>query len=275
MGSDIDMRLAWDRISARYQARAQLSTGAAHYGPWAPDENDLRLLGDVRGRRILELGCGGGQCSIAFARQGATVVGMDLSGRQLAFARGLAARDGVAVRWEQGDIADLSRFADGSFDVVFSAYAFQYVGPIERCLAGVSRVLRRPDGGAQVPGGQFVFSLDHPFRDCFWDEDRDEESMQPARSYFLRGAMEWKFGPLPAVDDERDQQPGSPWMRSYHRTVGDWVALLHGVGLQVERLLEPEPVLTAEEETAWAGSYDLEVARLIPQTIIFATRQRL
>ena len=249
----IDMRAAWNRTSVGYQQRHQIPTHSAHYGPWAPEENDLRLLGSVAGKRILELGCGGGQCSIAFALQGATATGIDLSDEQLDFARRLAATSGASVDFFQGDAADLSRFADASFDVVFSAYALPYVRDIARCLHEAARVL--------VPGGLLVFSLDHPFRDCFWDEETDEESLTPARSYFLRSASDWQFS------------SSGEWMRSYHRTIGDWTDLLRNAGLQLQRILEPEPVLTPEEENTWAESYDLETARLIPQTIIFvATR---
>jgi hypothetical protein len=74
--------------------------------------------------------------------------------------------------------------------------------------------------------------------------------------------MDWQFG------------SSGEWMRSYHRTVGDWVALLHDANLQVERILEPEPVLSPEEQTNWSESYDLETAKLIPQTIIFVARKR-
>jgi len=274
MTPQIDMRAAWNRTSAGYQRLHQIPTDAAHYGPWAPDESELRLLGDVRDKRILEIGCGGGQCSIAFARQGAIAVGIDLSDEQLAFARRLAEQMALSAlapghaggtafvppTFLQGDASDLSCFADRSFDVVFSAYAMHYVSHIEACLAEVSRVLRRADAGAGILGGQFVFSLDHPFRDCFWDDDNGEESLQPLRSYFTRGAMDWQFG------------SSGEWMRSYHRTIGDWVALLHDANLQVERILEPEPVLSAEEQTSWSESYDLEAARLIPQTIIFVAR---
>ena len=270
MTSQIDMRAAWNRTSAGYQRLHQIPTDAAHYGPWAPDESELRLLGDVRGKRILEIGCGGGQCSIAFARQGAIAVGIDLSDEQLAFARRLAEQVAqsslaggatiVPPTFLQGDASDLSRFADRSFDVVFSAYALHYVPHIEACLAEVSRVLRRADTGAGAFGGQFVFSLDHPFRDCFWDDDSGEESLQPLRSYFTRGALDWQFG------------SSGEWMRSYHRTIGDWVALLRDANLQVERILEPEPVLSPEEQTSWSESYDLETAKLIPQTIIFVAR---
>ena len=253
MTTPIDLRAAWNRISAGYQAQHQITADAAHYGPFMPDENELRLLGDVAGQRILELGCGGGQCSIAFARQGAFVVGIDLSDEQITFARQLAAQHGVDVRFEQGDAADLGRFAAASFDIVFSAYALHYVPAIERCLAEAARVL--------APGGRLVFSLDHPFRQVFWDEEADEDSLLAARSYWRRGAMEWQW------------TGGAAWMRSFHRTMGDWVDLLHSAGFQVQRILEPQPQLDDAEQISWAGSYDLEIVRLIPQTVVFVARR--
>ncbi len=255
MSRSIDMRGAWNRTSAGYQELHQIPTDSAHYGPWAPTEAELGLLGEVRGRRILELGCGGGQCSITFARQGAEAVGIDLSDEQLAFARRLAAAEGVAVSFVQGDASDLGRWDDGAFDIVFSSYALHYVPDVERCLREVSRVL--------VPGGRLVFSLDHPFWNCFFDEEEDEDSLTPARSYFRRGAMEWQF------------RTGGEWMRSFHRTVGDWVDALHGAGLQVERVLEPEPVLGPEEESRWGDDYELMMARLVPQTVIFVARKAM
>ncbi len=249
----IDMRAAWNRASARYQAQHRITTDSAHYGPWMPTENELRLLGDVRGRRILELGCGGGQCSIAFARQGAFVTAIDLSDEQLAFARRLAAQQGVTVAWQQGDVSDLSACADASFDAVFSAYALHYVADIERCLAEVYRVL--------APAGLLVFSLDHPVRTMFWDEEADEDSLVAVRSYWRRGALEWRFS------------DSGEWMRSFHRTVGDWVGLLHAARLHVQRILEPEPQLSRAEEMSWAGSYEVEMVKIIPHTIIFVAQK--
>lgn len=249
----IDMRAAWNRISSGYQAEHQIPVDAAHYGPFLPSEAELGLLGDVAGLRILELGCGGGQCSIAFARQGASAVGIDLSDEQIAFARRLAVEQGVHVRFEQGDAADLSRFAAASFDLVFSAYALQYVPAIEQCLAEAARVL--------APGGRLAFSLDHPLREVFWDEDADEDSLVAVRSYWRRGPMEWQW------------TGGEARMRSFHRTVGDWVDLLHGAGLQVQRIVEPEPQFSNAEAISWSGSYDLEMVRLIPQTIVFVARK--
>jgi ubiquinone/menaquinone biosynthesis C-methylase UbiE len=247
-------RSGWDRVSAWYQERHAIPTTSAHYGPWAPLENDLRLLGDVAGLRILEVGCGGGQCAIAFALQGATVAGLDLSDAQLAFARTLAAAEGVDISFVQGSAEDLSPFATGAYDVVFSAYALQYVADMPACLAECARVL--------APGGRLVFSLDHPFRDCFFDpEDAFDTTIYASRSYFDNAPMAWTFG-----------DTGVP-MVSYHHTIAEWVTMLGAAGFTLQRLLEPEPPADQLDEI-WPMDDALSALRFVPPTIIFVAAKR-
>ena len=160
-----DNAAAWDRHATAYQAGAQLSTDVAHYGPDIPTEQTLRLLGDLKGKRVLELGCGGAQCSIAFAKQGATAIGVDFSAEQLAFARRLVEREEVRVELRQGDLADLAFLRADSIDLVFSAYAFGYVEDLNRVLRQVHRVLR--------VGAPLVFSLPHPAYSMIDDPDGD------------------------------------------------------------------------------------------------------
>ena len=244
----INMRRAWNDVSAWYQARHQIPTQSAHYGPWAPLEDELRLLGDVRGQRILEVGCGGGQCSIAFARQGAHVAGIDPSDSQLDFARGLAAQEGLAIEFVQGRAEDLGHFASAAWDVVFSAYAFQYVEDVPRALSECARVL--------VPGGRLALSLDHPFRDCFFDAEADgDTTIYASRSYFDSSPMRWKFF---------DAEP----MVSYHHTMAGWVGMLAAAGFTLRRLLEPEPPADLLDEI-WPMDDALSALRCVPPTIIF------
>lgn len=244
----IDMRAAWNRASAEYQRRHALSTDSAHYGPWAPRENELRLLGDVRGRRILELGCGGGQCTIAFAKQGAIAAGLDLSDEQLDHARTLAAAEGVAVEFVQGAAEELHHFADAAWDIVFSAYTFQYVADMPRCLRECARVLR--------PEGLLVFSLDHPFRACFFDAVEHELTPYPARSYFDATPMAWPFA------------DSGVWLRSYHYTLAMWIEMLTAAGFRLVRLLEPAPPADLLAEI-WPDDDPLSALRHIPPTVIF------
>lgn len=246
-------RAGWNQISAWYQNRHAIPTHSAHYGPWAPLENDLRLLGAVRGLHILEVGCGGGQCAIAFAKQGARVAGLDLSDAQIEFARSLAAREDLTIPFTQGSAEDLAAFADGAWDVVFSAYAFQYIERMEACLRECARVLR--------PGGRLLFSLDHPFRDCFADvEDDYEPTIYAARSYYDRTPMNWNFGDTGVR------------MTSWHRPISEWVALLAAAGFALEQMLEPEPPAALLDEI-WPMDDALSALRAIPPTIIFLARK--
>lgn len=244
-----DLGHAWNAVSAWYQARHQIPTQSAHYGPWAPLENELRLLGDVRGLRVLEVGCGGGQCAIAFARQGAHVAGVDPSATQLDFARALAAQEGVDVEFVQGRAEELGHFADGAWDVVFSAYAFQYVQDVPRALRECARVL--------VAGGRLALSLDHPFRDCFFDAEADEDvTIYASRSYFDRSPMRWTFGDTGVR------------MSSYHHPIGAWFTMLSEAGFRVLRLIEPAPPAEMLDEI-WPMDDALSALRHIPPTIIF------
>src|SRR3954454_7562086 len=78
-----------------WPAWADLSLDVVHYGPDIPTEADLRLLGNLHGKRVLELGCGGGPISVAMAKQGARVLAIDSSAEQIQHARRLAEREEV------------------------------------------------------------------------------------------------------------------------------------------------------------------------------------
>ena len=106
--SNTDIAGAWDAHARWYQGRANLPTDVVHYGGDIGTEADFRLCGDVKGKRVLELGCGGAQCSIAFAKQGAIAIGVDFSAEQLAHARQLADQQGVKVELHESDVADLA-----------------------------------------------------------------------------------------------------------------------------------------------------------------------
>ncbi|MCB0053261.1 MAG: class I SAM-dependent methyltransferase, partial [Caldilinea sp.] len=132
--SAVDQRMVWNAVSARYQRLHEFSTVDVSYGPWAPPESELQLLGDVAALHILDLGCGGGQNCIALARQGARVTGIDLSEMQIAHARRLAAAESVHVDLVLGSLEELATFDTGATDIVFSSYTFPYVADIARCL---------------------------------------------------------------------------------------------------------------------------------------------
>jgi len=105
------------------------------------------LLGDVRGRRVLDYGCGHGMAAVVLARRGARVTAFDLSPGYLAEARRRAAANGVAVDFVCADGERLP-FASASFDRIWGNAVLHHLDPA-RAAAELGRVLR--------PGGVAVF----------------------------------------------------------------------------------------------------------------------
>ena len=83
------------RFSVASPGGLDLPTDVVTYGPDVAREDTLRLLGNVDGKRILDLGCGAGHNAIALARQGAKVIGVDESSDQVAEARAACDREQV------------------------------------------------------------------------------------------------------------------------------------------------------------------------------------
>ncbi|NOZ29532.1 MAG: class I SAM-dependent methyltransferase [Chloroflexi bacterium] len=222
---------AWNQVSQPYQASAWISLEDVHYGPMIPGERELNLLGGperVRGRRCLDVGCGGGQNSIVLARWGGQVVGLDISGAQLAHARRLARQAGVRVRFIQGDAGRMDGLADRSFDIVISVGALMFVADLDAAIAEVARVL--------APHGVFVWSMNHPVDRCLVDPDGEPgyawTSYWPSRRRVL-GDDVWDFGP-----EDRRRVPAC----EFYYTTEDMVETLARHGFVVERLLEPLPL---------------------------------
>ena len=243
-------RRDWDRNADQYQA--EHGTFLRDVGfVWCPeglDEADAGLLGPVAGSRVLEVGCGAAQCARWLATQGATVVGLDLSLRQLQHSRRIDQSSGVGVPVVCATATDLP-FADRTFDLAFSAFgALPFVLDAQQVLREVVRVLRA--------AGRFVFSVSHPVRWTLPD-DPTEAGLTVTGSYFDRS---------PYV--ERDEA-GEVTYVEHHRTLGDWVRAVHGAGLELYDLVEPE--WPAHHERTWGG-WSATRGRLVPGTAIFCCR---
>jgi ubiquinone/menaquinone biosynthesis C-methylase UbiE len=240
---------AWDAASAAYQARQQIPTDDVYFTPFGHAERDLQLLGNVRGLRILDLGCGGGQAAIALAKAGARVTGVDFSSQQLAFARQLAADHGVTVNFVLGEIAELEAFVDGSFDLILSLYTLQYLPDPLQCLHEVNRLLTH--------NGRLIISLDHPIHNCFFDPDEDEFTPYPSHNYFSRAPLSWTFPETKAK------------IKSYHYTISLWIDFFQRTGLQLRNLLEPS-IPSVLLDDLWPLDTLNAPLRDIPHAIIFA-----
>lgn len=238
----------WDRYADEYQSTHGEFLGDAGFvwGPEGTREDDLRLLGDVAGRDVLEIGSGAGQCSRWVLAHGGRPVGLDLSARQLQHSRRIDEETGRAVRTVLATGTRLP-FAADSFDVVFSAFgALQFVAEEQVVVDEAARVLRT--------GGRLVFSITHPTRWMFPD-DPGEGGLTADSSYWDR---------TPYVEVAEDG--GEVAYVEHHRTIGDWVRALAAAGFVLDDIAEPE--WPADHDRVWGG-WSRTRGLLTPGTAIY------
>jgi len=237
----------WDADADDYQAEHGGFLGDADLR-WCPEglwEADAGLLGDVAGRRVLELGCGAAAGSRWLAGQGARAVALDLSAGMLRQAVAGADRTGVRVPLVQADALTLP-FVDAAFDTVWTAFgAVPFVADSAAVMREVHRVLR--------PGGRWVFAVTHPMRWIFLD-DPGERGLVAVHSYFDR---------RPYVETDDD---GTPSYVEQHRTLGDRIRELVAAGFRLLDVVEP-PWPDGHEQI-W-GQWSPLRGRLFPGTAIF------
>ena len=184
-------------------------------------------LGDLAGRSVLHLQCHFGMDTLRVAREARETVGVDLSGKAIAFARGLAEELGIAARFVQSDLYDLPAALDGTFDVAFSSYgAIEWLPDLPRWGQLVARYLR--------PGGAFFLADGHPTMWMFDGEAAD--GFHVRYQYFQPPA------PLeipPTVGNSAD--PAAPVTKPAYfwpHALSEVVMALVGAGLQIEDLRE-------------------------------------
>jgi SAM-dependent methyltransferase len=215
------------------------------WGLWRVPESELRLLGDLRGKDVLELGCGAARWSIALAQKGARPVGLDLSVSQLAKATRLVRRARVDVPLVRAS-AEAIPFRAGSFDTVFCDWgAMTFCDPL-RTVPGCARVLR--------PGGQLVFATASPIRMLAHDRRSDRQSLRLRRPYF--GMHRLELGTTV----------------EFQMPYGEWIGLFAENDLDVVRLVETRP--RPGPGTAYLNRNDARWALRWPMETIWKLRKR-
>ena len=137
----------------------------------------LRLIPEVRERRVLDLACGQGRVSRELARRGAVVVGADISSALLDLARTIEQATPLGITFVHADVTSSEALLDDSFDGVVCHFGLSDIDDLAAAIKSVARLLRL--------GGWFVFSILHP---CFpgWCDDAPS-SWPTGRGYFSEG----------------------------------------------------------------------------------------
>ena len=170
-------RESWNnRTESHYQSEFY-DVEAFLKGASSLNEIELKLLGDLKGKRILHLQCHFGQDTISLARLGADATGVDLSDKAIQTAKELAIKDQTEARFICCDIYDLPKHLDEQFDLVYTSYGtIGWLPDLDKWANIVSSYLK--------PGGKFIFVEFHPVVWMF-----DDDFQQVGYNYFNTGAI--------------------------------------------------------------------------------------
>jgi SAM-dependent methyltransferase len=232
-------RAGWDRVAPRFYG----GTALPSYGPLAPTEDTLGLLGPLGGARVLEVGCGSGHSLRYLCERGvAEAWGLDLSPVQIAFAAEVLQAYGARVRLFESPMEADPGIPAGYFDLVLSVYALGWTTDLPATLALVASYLK--------PGGCFIFSGEHPAYGCLRRVGRRYVFDQP---YTRQGPeLHESWSGVPIVIQRR--------------MLSTFVNEVARAGLRVEALVEGEldTTLATEDHADPARWYSVARARMIP-----------
>jgi 2-polyprenyl-3-methyl-5-hydroxy-6-metoxy-1,4-benzoquinol methylase len=237
---------AWDAKASLWNDFIDVSFDVFEYADKKyENENDLKLLGDVKGKRVLELGCGGAFNGIVLAKHGAIVSGLDLSEEQLIQAKNNAKNQGVLIDLFQGNMENLSCFKSNSFDIVISIMAMMYVEDMHQVFNEVKRVLK--------PNGIFLYSTCHPIYDAVLDNQfKDENSCKI--SYYDEWENHFKWKP----EDQHE-------FVEFIRPISSDINALADAGLFIEKFIEFKPIHAMETHN--------ELWTRVPERMMFKARK--
>ena len=156
----VEQDVNWYACATRQQLdRARTGDLTQLFGENLPIPADW--LADVKGKRVLCLAGAGGLQAPLLACAGADVTVLDLSERMLDKDREVAAREGLALRVEHGNMCDLSRFADGAFDLVVNPPSLFYVPDVEVVFREVHRVLKKRGSFLMAAANPIAYVCDY------------------------------------------------------------------------------------------------------------------
>lgn len=212
--------IAWNAMGDEWFELAQ--TGESRNCFIMP--NTLQLIGDVRGKKILDLGCGEGGYSRELAKKGAHLVSIDCSNKAIKYAMELAANEDLKIEHYVRNSNDLYDIESEQYDIVLCSMMLMDCEDFEGTLREVARVLR--------PQGRLYASVLHPCFDGNHERGIGRQGMGLDRQVVVMNYFEpkeWEApiwgGTVPVV-----------WR---HRTLEEYVKAFLKVGLRIVDMNEP------------------------------------
>lgn len=227
--------VGWSEIAEWYDEHVR--SGRTPHGLAA--ETILALAGNLRGLRVLDVGCGQGSATRALAGAGAITTGVDAAPEMLVAARRHEDEQRLGISYVLADAQNLAPLADESFDLVTCQLALMDIPDLDAVLVAVRRVLRA--------SGTFVAVISHP---CFLAPFAETVPLPDGRqarvvAEYLREQF-WR-----SPNPEGVRRAGT-----YHRILSTYLNALARHGFVLQEAVEP----------AASGDYGAQepIYRLVP-----------
>jgi ubiquinone/menaquinone biosynthesis C-methylase UbiE len=196
-----------------------------------------RLLGDLKGKDLLDAGCGEGYLARHYAKLGANVTGIDISEKLIEISRKLAAEAKIDVSFQVGNVCDLT-LQDDFFDLILCNLVLLNIPCFKEAISEFYRVLK--------PRGALVFSVAHPAFNFYgpgsWEMGEKDPNTRRRKGLYFK------------VDDYFEEKEYQRYWRSlqgekfsepfsfFHRTISTYYNSLISCGFNVLDLEEPLPI---------------------------------
>ncbi len=241
----------WTQANARYTAgwaRSRWAQDHVQWGVWHQPEEKVRALPDIRGRDVIELGCGTAYFGAWLKKLGARrVVGIDITPAQLETARTMNADFGLGIELIEAS-AEAVPLLDASFDLAVSEYGASIWCDPYLWIPEAARLLR--------PAGELVFLGNSTLSIlCSPDEGQVGDRLQRPQRGLRR--LDWT-----------DQEPTT----EFHIGAGDMFRLLRRTGFEVLDLIELFAPDDAEDHPYY-NSIPAEWAKRWPAEEIWRARR--
>lgn len=216
----------WNQLTIEHEASAFYDLAGFKAGKDRLRSIELSELGTVAGKSLLHLQCHFGMDTLAWARRGAVVTGVDFSQNAIALAQSLSEELNIPARFYCTDIYELPGVLSGEFDIVFTSYGVLHGLPdLRRWGIIIAHYLK--------PGGIFYIVEDHPFFRVF--RAKPEGESRAERSYFFsEEPQRIEATGSYATDDQGATGVSYVWDHS----LGEVINSLIDAGLRIEFLHE-------------------------------------
>ncbi|MEA3379083.1 MAG: class I SAM-dependent methyltransferase [Nanoarchaeota archaeon] len=192
-----------------------------------------KLLKNIKGKKVLDAGCGIGTYCILTRKKGAKVIGVDLTENMIRLSNLAAEKNKLDIDFRVMDITKL-KFKEETFDIVLCMGMIDVVKDYKKAISELSRVLKS--------GGKLIFSIWHPWIGS-WEIENGKPTYYKIENYFATGTN----------NEFWDSESKGPLMvEAYHRTLGDFSSALTKSGFLIKSIHEPKPSKTYKKiDSEW------------------------